>query len=96
MMKRKLARYVEAQQSIDLSALTSIIEKDLAEAANSKQTNFPRSNFESQFKYLPKLPESFQKPPTSLSADGMEVDEINGKKIIVYTFDEYMALHNNN
>jgi hypothetical protein len=43
MMKRKLAKYVEAMQSVDLSELTSIIEKDLAEAATSKQTNFPRS-----------------------------------------------------
>ena len=48
MMKRKLARYVEAQQSNDLSALIPIIDKDLAEVANSKQTNYPLSNFESQ------------------------------------------------
>jgi hypothetical protein len=55
MMKRKLAKYVEAMQSVDLSALTSIIEKDLAEAA----TNFPRSTHLSQFKYLRELPASF-------------------------------------
>jgi hypothetical protein len=59
MMKRKLAKYVEAMQSVDLSALTSIIEKDLAEAATSKQTNFPRSTHLSQFKFLRELPASF-------------------------------------
>ena len=94
MMKRKLAKVVEAMQSVDLSALTPIIERDLAEAATSKQTNFPRSTHESQFKYLRKLPESFQKS-VSLPDDDMQVDEINGKKIVVYTFQEYMALHNN-
>lgn len=59
MMKRKLAKYVEAMQSVDLSALTPIIEKDLAMAANSKQTNFPRSTHLSQFNYLRELPVSF-------------------------------------
>ena len=91
-MKRKLARYVETMQSLDFNALTPIIEKDLAEAATSKRTNFPRSTHESQFKYLLKLPESFCRPDSS-AADDMQDDEINGKKIIVYTFDEYMALN---
>ncbi len=76
-----------------MTELTDLVEKDLAEAALSKQTNFPRSNFESQYKYLPKLPANFL-PSVAKPSDSMDIDEVNGKKIVVYTFDQYMALNN--
>ena len=52
--------------------------------------------FESQYKYLPPMPEGLKlsKDEVSIkSEEKMDVDEIAGKQIKVYTFDSYFAEH---
>ena len=52
--------------------------------------------FESQYKYLPPMPEGLKlsKDEVSIkSEEKMDVDEIAGKHIKVYTFDSYFAEH---
>ncbi len=82
MIKEKIRRHKAFYESIDLTPFDKMLEDPTFFSGTMLRT------FEPQFKHIRPLPSSLLQNSTK-NENYMEVDEISGKHIKIYTFDSY-------